>query len=155
MRAVVFINYSVAPFHVGHVGWGFETQPGHFCYGAKGAVGMQEIALPGYPNGAFVADGTEPEMLTAMRTGNHPGNGFIYNDYKYVEVAGCNVAAANDLARQCTLWGSTVVGNNCMDDVYRIIKAYANGDGNILPRPLSYPRPVDFFQAIPSPVQHL
>jgi len=42
-----------------------------------------------------------------------------------------------------------------MDDVYRIIKAYANGDGNILPRPVAYPRPVDFFQAISSPVHHL
>jgi hypothetical protein len=42
-----------------------------------------------------------------------------------------------------------------MDDVYRIIKAYANGDGNILPRPREYSRPVDFFHAIPSPVQRL
>jgi len=155
MRAVVFINYSIAPFKVGHVGWGFETQPDYFCYGAKEAVGMQEIALPGYPNGAFVAVGSEPEMLAAMKTGNHPGNGFPYNDYKYVEVASFNVAAASDLARQCHHWGYTVVGNNCMDDVYRIIKAYANGDGNILPRPLAHPRPVDFFEAIPFPVQHL
>ncbi len=42
MRAVVFINYSIAPFNAGHVGWGFETEPGYFCYGAKEAVGMQE-----------------------------------------------------------------------------------------------------------------
>jgi len=59
MRAVVFINYSIAPFNVGHVGWGFEAQPGHFCYGAKEALGMQEVALPGYPNGVFVAHGSE------------------------------------------------------------------------------------------------
>jgi hypothetical protein len=155
VRAVVFINYSIAPFHVGPVGWGFETQSGHFCYGAKEAVGMQETALPGYPNGAFVADGTEHEMLAAMKTGNHPGNGFPYGDYKYIEVANFNVAAARDLARQCPLWGYTVVGNNCMDDAYHIIKAYANGNGDILPRPREYSRPVDFFQAIPEPVQHL
>jgi len=70
-------------------------------------------------------------------------------------VARFSVAAASDLARQCHNWGYTVVGNNCMDDVYQIIKAYAQGDGNILPRPLAHPRPVDFFEAIPSPVQHL
>jgi len=155
MRAVVFINYSIAPFNVGHVGWGFEAQPGHFCYGAKEALGMQEVALPGYPNGVFVAQGSEPEMLAAMKTGNHPANGFFYNDYRYVEVASFNVDAATELARQCPHWGYTVVGNNCMDDVYRILKAYANGDGNILPRPRAHRRPVDFFRAIPSPVQHL
>jgi len=155
MRAVVFINYSIAPFNVGHVGWGFETKPGYFCYGAKEAVGLQEIALPGHPNGAFVAVGTEQEMLAAMKTGNHPGNGFRYDDYKSIEVDSFDVVAASDLARQCHNWGYTVVGNNCMDDVYRIIKAYADGDGNILPRPLAHPRPVDFFAAILSPVQHL
>ena len=72
MRAVVFINYSIAPFNAGHVGWGFETQPDYFCYGAKEAVGMQEVALPGYANGAFVAVGTEPENAGRHEDWNPP-----------------------------------------------------------------------------------
>lgn len=150
MRAVVFINYEEVPGGAGHVGWGFETQPGTFCYGAKEAVGTIAV-ISGQYNGVFIEEGSEQQMLNAMKTGNHGGNRFPYDAYKYVEVAHPNPQEGLNLAHQSPNWGYALVGNNCMDDVFRIIKAYASNDDNVLPWPATHWLPVQFFDAIPTP----
>ncbi len=141
MRAYVFINKKL--LLVGHVGWGFETSPGQFCYGSKETTGTPAI-LPGYPNNVFVKNGSEASMLMTMKNGVI----FSYQYYKVIEVTNTNPNAAKKLANDTKKWGYFVAGNNCMDDVFKIIKCYACDNDKILPWPSTHYTPNEFFYYI-------
>jgi hypothetical protein len=150
MKAYVFINKSM-PLNLGHVGWGFETSPGKFCFGAKEAVGT--ILIPvGQDNNVFVAYGSETTMLSTMK---RTVNNFVYHNYKVVEVSDTDPDAATALAEDSKTWGYFIGTNNCMDDVFKIIKCYARNDNNILPWPSTNWTPNGFFNAIKSTEQSL
>lgn len=129
MRAFVFINRDVVPLGAGHIGWGFETSPGRFCYGAKEMHGVGGITgvPPGGENHVFVARGTERQMLAAMRGGHPGGAGWPYHACKVLEVPDPDPEAAAALAEASKGWGYRLKGNNCMDDACRILTAYARG----------------------------
>jgi hypothetical protein len=141
MKAYVFINKEL--LLLGHVGWGFETSPGQFCYGSKETTGTLAI-LPGCPNNVFVKNGSEASMLKTMKAGVI----FQYHYYKVIEVPETNIAGAEALALSSKQWGYLVTTNNCMDYVFKIIKCYACDDNNVLPWPATHITPNEFFQDI-------
>jgi hypothetical protein len=134
---------------------GFEIAAGRFFYGGTEITGTI-VALPGQDNKWFGLEGNEAEMLNAMKTGSHQGGSrFVYHAYRYVNVPRPNPAAGRHMALESRNWGYTAIGNNCMDHTYRVITAYASGDGNLLPWPLTHPAPNNFYDSISAVSQPL
>ena len=149
MKAYVFINKTI-PMNLGHVGWGFEIKPGHFCFGAKEVAGNLHVS-EGDNNYVFVRQGSEQQMLSTMKKGVR----YPYHFCKAIEVPHTNPAAAMHMAEDSKKWGYFILGNNCMDDVFKIIKCYANGNDTVLPWPSTHPTPNHFFHDIPAPEMKL
>ncbi len=149
LRAAVFINWSM-PLGFGHVGWGFEVSQGYFWFGA---VELTSSIMKGKgDNIALFNDyATEKKMVAKMKSGDHGGSGFIYHAYKFVKVRNPNVAEPLKIVATAQKNGYGLLGNNCMDATFRVIKAYANGDDKILPWPATHWAPRTFFADIPSP----
>ena len=149
MRAAVFINWGM-PMGMGHVGWGFEKVPGQFYFGA---VEVTDSLIKGKglgQNKLFNSYKPERDMLKAMKTGQHGGSGFIYHEYKYINVKNPDLAAPIKLIQATQKAGYGLIGNNCMDAVFNVIKAYANGDDKILPWPMTHWSPRSFYSDIPT-----
>lgn len=130
--------------HLGHIGWGFETEPGVFCFGAKETVGSVAI-WPGQNNGVFIETNDFERMLETMKRGKT----FNYQQYKILDIDHTCPEAAKDMAEDSKNWGYSLVGNNCVDDAFKIIKAFSCGDDLVLPWPSTHPVPNKFFHHIP------
>lgn len=166
MNVIVFVNRIATPdFNtklVGHVGWGFKLANGNFMYGSKEAKPsefMNQIPFfpgvihKGNPNGVFVKEATCKDMLGSLRAGgNEKGPRFLYHQYKLLQAPDVSIDDAVSLAWDSKNWGYGLPGNNCMDDVFKIIKAYASGDDTFLPWPSTHWLPNAFFDAIKAEV---
>ena len=158
MNVIVFVNRSVTPdFNtkfIGHVGWGFKLANGHFLYGSKEAT-PQEFdghfpgTIPnGEPNGVFIREASQQQMLKALAAGGAPnGPRFPYHQYKMLEAPNVYIDEAVAVANATPAGGYGLSGNNCMDDVFKIIKAYS-GDDKFLPWPSTHWFPNKFFDDI-------
>lgn len=169
MNVIVFCNRTITPDFgtklAGHVGWGFQLGNGNFLYGSKEAS-PEEFAsqipwIPGtihqgHPNGVFVKEAPFEDMIRDIKAGGRKnGPRFLYHEYKMLQAPKpCPDQAAN-LAHLSKRWGYGLVGNNCMDDVYKIITVYADGDRDFLPWPITHPMPNHFFHDIDAPAQTL
>lgn len=137
-RAAIFINWGV-PLGFGHVGWGFEKMPGDWYYGAVEIAGGWGVVRKGDDNKIFNKLGTEDQMLSEMKKGSVSGGPlFYYNEYKFVDVPNGDYKPALTYIAKARANGYGLLGNNCMDAVFRVIKAYANGDDNFLPHPSKF-----------------
>ena len=158
MNVIVFVNKSITPdFNtkfVGHVGWGFKLENGNFLYGSKEATPAEfdghfpGTIANGSPNGVFTRESSFQAMVTSLgRGGNAQGPRFPYHEYKLLEAPTVYVEAAVAMAVDSKQWGYGLSGNNCMDDVFKIIKAYT-GDDKFLPWPSTHWFPNKFFEDI-------
>jgi hypothetical protein len=159
MNVIVFVNRSITPDlntkFLGHVGWGFKLRNGHYLYGSKEATPAEfEGHFPpgtisnGSPNGVFTREASLEKMIDSLRGGGKsPGPRFPYHEYKMLEAPNVYIDEAVALAMDSKNWGYGLFGNNCMDDVFKIIKAYS-GDDKFLPWPSTNPRPNGFYDAI-------
>jgi hypothetical protein len=143
MKAYVFLNPFLAA-NYGHVGWGFELNNGQFCYGSKETATALKIDK-GCNNNVFVSYDSEANMLHQMNTKK---TSFTYQYYKFIEIQNSNPDAAEAMAEDSKNWGYGLSGNNCMDDVFKIIKCYAHGNDTVLPWPATHLAPNAFFGAI-------
>jgi hypothetical protein len=124
------------PGHSGHVGWGFQTEHGHFFAGSTENTSGAFFVPPGGDNGAWATDfSSEADMFEAFRKLN-------YDAGKRVVVRDVNAVAARGVALQNALAGYTGLGNNCLDHVWRVLSAY--GDPG-LPFMQNHPSPNDWF----------
>lgn len=167
MNVIVFVNRIITPDFdtklIGHVGWGFQLQNGNFMFGSKEATPKEfEGHFPpgtipeGKPNGVFIQEHPLEQMLSAIKAGGNPqGPRFFYHQYKLLTAQNPNISDAIRVAQDSKNRGYGVAGNNCMDDVYKIITAYAGGDKNFLPWPSTHWLPNHFFDDINAPVQIL
>ncbi len=148
LRAAVFINWSV-PLCAGHVGWGFEASKGHFWFGAV-ELTSSICEWAASDTALFNEYATEKKMISKMKSGDHGGSGFTYHAFKYIDVRNPDVAEPLKVIAMARQNGYALLGNNCMDATFRVIKAYANGDDRILPWPSTHWAPRSFFAAIPA-----
>ena len=162
MNVIVFVNRIVTPdFNtkfVGHVGWGFKLANGNFMYGSKEASPMEfannipffpGVIHKGNPNGVSVKEAALKDMLNSLETnGNNGALRFVYHQYKLLQAPNVSIDDAVSLALDSKNWGYGLTGNNCMDDVFKIIKAYASGDDTFLPWPSTHWFPNAFFDDI-------
>ena len=166
MNVIVFVNRIVTPdFNtkfVGHVGWGFKLANGNFMYGSKEASPMEfanqipffpGVIHKGNPNGVSVKEAALKDMLNSLETnGNNGALRFVYHQYKLLQAPNVSIDDAVSLALDSKNWGYGLTGNNCMDDVFKIIKAYASGDDTFLPWPSTHWFPNAFFDDIKAEV---
>ncbi len=169
MNVIVFCNRTVTPDFgtkfLGHVGWGFQLANGHFLYGSKEASPMEfatqipnipGVIHQGNPNGVFVKEAGFDAMIRDIKAGGQAnGPRFLYHEYKLLTAPKPHPDRAAKMAVESKGWGYGLAGNNCMDDVYKIITCYADGDENFLPWPITHPFPNHFFHDIPGPAQAL
>lgn len=151
MRAFVFINKDVPNLPIfgkaGHVGWGFEIEKGNYCFGATEGNGNYNIP-PGQDNFLVIHKGLEKQMLGFMKTGPLR---FKFESYKSIFIDHVDINAGLKMAHDSKNWGYTGLQNNCMDHTFKIIKAYACGNDNVLPWPSTHWKPIDFFNDIKVP----
>ena len=115
-RAAAFVRYEGA-MGFGHLGWGFDVDL------SNANVGAVENPL-----GDFTCP-VDSMGFWASVTGApvHVMNAKKYNDLRYVELCGDPVAAYTAVkwvARQ----PYTLLGRNCMDDVYDVLRSYGTQD---------------------------
>lgn len=148
-RAVVFINWSM-PLGFGHVGWGFEFVKGQFYFGA---VELTSSALKGKGEDTriFNEKANQADMISKMKSGKHGGSGFQYHACKFVNVSKPNQSEPLKVIATARRNGYGFLGNNCMDAVFNVVKAYANGNDKILPWPATHWTPRSFFTDIDAP----
>ncbi len=158
-NALVFVNPSI-PMNAGHIGWGFKAGEGRYTYGSKEISGA--IAIPaGQPNGMFFKTANFEQMLQDMKMGGSQGPSrhpvFRYMLYKQVFVPNANPGAAQAAAEAASRDGYGLVGNNCMDNAYRVLTAYGLHD-DVIPNPSFNPGqwiPNNWFNDIKAPAQAL
>ena len=113
MRAAAFVRYSGA-MGAGHVGWGFDFDLTNVDCGSvenpQGTPSSNPATM-----GFWDIDSTDPVPLMLGRD---------YNDAKYVDLP----QADPSIAYETVLWVSqqpySVIGRNCLDDVYDVLRAY-------------------------------
>lgn len=147
-NAAVFINWMI-PVGMGHVGWGFRHNSSQWWYGGLETAGI--IIGKNKQNNTNNCLGTFDEMIKNMKGTNRPGcgrGGYPYHEYKLISVNQVNTKKALDMVAKIRGNGYGLHGNNCADAVFNVIKAYANGNDNILPWPAIYWAPRWWYCAI-------
>jgi len=154
---IVFQNRTVTLNNdlLGHSGWGIKLPDGNWLFGSKEATpnlfnGHFPGTIPnGKPNGVFIKKTDFQTMIQLLKRGGQAdGPIFNYHEYKLLTFPSPNESAGIAAAEKSKGEGYGVIGNNCMDSVYRIITAYVRGDGNFLPWPSTHPFPNHFFDDI-------
>lgn len=161
--AMVFLNRTVTPdfgtkVFPGHVGWAFELDNGNMLYGSKETVpgegGEWNVPCvyevkPGRKNGVFIGEAKFPTILERLTRGRYAdGPRFDYHQYKLIQVRNPHVNHATTVAWETKKSGYCLLGNNCMDDTYKVLSAYAC-HGPALPNPSLNLLPSGWFDAIP------
>lgn len=157
-NALVFINPNI-PLNAGHIGWAFKLSNGNYTYGSKEIAG--QISVPnGEPNGMFVKTASFEQMKTDMKAGGTQGPSkhpiFQYMSFKQLFTADADPAAARTAADAAFNDGYGLFGNNCMDNAYRVLKAYGLSD-EALPNPGHLPNwvPNSWYSQIKAPAEPL
>lgn len=168
LYAAAFVNYSI-PLGLGHVGFGFQRDETTWYWGALEMAGMikasyrdadffswisggskQQSRDANAYNGTVLNQGNAQDMVSSMRNGSSNSGEmrhYAYHDMKTFPVPRPNFSAALAVVDRVRKGGYGLVGNNCLDASYNVLKAYAN-DGNIVPWPLTNPIPRLWFSAI-------
>lgn len=117
MRAAAFVRYSGA-MGAGHVGWSFDFDADNINGGSVENPGGSPSCDPsdmGYWD-VFCYDPI-PEMAERH-----------YDALKYIDITGGDPAAAYQTALWIAQQPYSVVGRNCLDDVYDVLRAYGVKD---------------------------
>ncbi len=161
---IIFQNRTITLNNnlLGHSGWGFKLPDGKWLFGSKEATpdmfkfdplkGHLLINIPnGSPNGVFFKKADFGTMINLLKKGrNSTGPKYNYHEYKLLHHPNPDYDSAFSVAKKSKGEGYSLISNNCMDSAYRIITAYARGDGNFLPWPSTHPLPNHFFDDIKS-----
>lgn len=134
----VFLRSDGAPLPTGcagHVGWGFELEPGRLMYGSTENQSGKPLVPPGGDNGYWALPGTLDTMRAAMRARN-------YESFRWAKVRNCNGPNARLAAEATAASGYRALGNNCLDHVWRIADAYGVAG---LPWLQTHPSPADWY----------
>ncbi len=148
MKAIVFVR-SGSPrlglVEAGHVGWGFEIQPGMFNIGAVEKTGNN--AHPqAHPKDFWSFNTAQPYRPFGLGPVD-PKTGVQYLGYdmhKIIEVPNANPRAAIKAVEQVDKDPYYPFGGNCMDSAYKILSEY----GAVLPKPAENWLPIGWFKAI-------
>ncbi len=147
--AYVFLRANGAPLPLGcagHVGWGFLESSGRLYAGSIENESGRPIVMPGGDNGWWAAEFSSLDaMLDAVRQRQ-------YTFYKVAPIPNCNPPAARTLADAAKNWGYCALGNNCLDNVVRVLHAYAEAG---VPWDETHPSPNDWFAAFNGEVHNL
>lgn len=144
--AFAFLRTDGAPIPLGdagHIGWGFQvpatdTHPASYYAGATENVrGLPFVAPGGDTSWWGEAFDTPEAMFDAFRTRR-------YDSYKVAGVRICDAVAAQATAEATGQAGYIALSNNCLDHVWRVLKAYGV-DG--LPFAQFHPAPNAWFAA--------
>lgn len=141
--AYVFLKKDGAPLPpgcAGHVGWGFSMHKApsdlDAVFGATENPGGGAVVLPGQDIGYWDSRSDhEHQMAFLFKRRN-------YHAFKRAKVTVAYPDNAFAEARKQAGGGYTVIGNNCLDHTFRVLKAYGVQD---LPWPLTHPSPNDWF----------
>ncbi len=133
---------------MGHVGWGFLTDPAKklYCFGSTENLSGKPFVDPGQDNSAWFETGSLRTMLSTMKAGHAGAEG--YDDYKRNWVEPIHAKRAYEIAATRHQVGYRVVGlpgNNCADHSYDILAAYGVTG---LPFLQALPGPNAWFQAL-------
>ena len=142
-RAYIFINFKQAA-RFGHIGWGFQLDDQSVFYGSTDHLYHHRWwDLPGWikymnvpPHGHtdwWAEVGSEEVMLRTMKSGHH----IHYHAYKVITVEQPRPEPARESAQAMQTAGWCVVGNNCIDQTYRIMSDF--GGAHLLPAPYGMP----------------
>lgn len=125
-RVFVFLR-PWTPVALGHVGWGFQIGPDLYGFGATENTGADHwlwlspaIIAKGDRNDWWGLTGTFKEMKAEIKR-------MTYSEYAAVRAARCSPKAAVGAALATKQAGYGLAGNNCLDHVYEILKAYSAG----------------------------
>ena len=149
MKAIIFIRTGtprIGFVELGHVGWGFEVKPGVFNIGAVENAQGGAVNVPPSEKDQWSINTQNPYRPFGIGPSN-PTNGKRYPGYdmfKIIEVNTSNSTAALQMVQQIAQEAYQVIGNNCMDAVYRILKEY----GITLPKPSDDVYPMNWFSNI-------
>ncbi|MFC4068940.1 hypothetical protein [Actinoplanes subglobosus] len=123
---------------LGHVGWGYRTScDGGYSFGSVENPNGSPILSAGSDNGFWRQDGGEADMLTAMKA-----RGYLSYKAITVSTASFDASPANTVAAAAAGRGYAVLGNNCADVVWDVLKAYGVPD---LPYLQVHPIPNDWY----------
>lgn len=138
LRAAIFIHRSLA-FGAGHVGWAFELRNGMFNVGSVENCAGTPWSLPDRMD-FWTVDTFEPVRHMRQRS---------YDAFKMLQVDTPNP----EDAWQTMMWMSrqpyVVLGRNCLDDVYDVLRAYGVSP---LPIPTTQLLPNRWFDSFPGQV---
>lgn len=135
MLAATFVRFGGAN-DLGHVGWGFDVSQTETNIGAV----ENERGTPTCdPKDMGYWDLTVADPMPAMRERG-------YNSLKFVEVPYPDPIEACGTAKWIAGEAYTVIGRNCLDDVYDVLRSY--GVAN-LPPPSIDILPNDWFLSVP------
>jgi hypothetical protein len=130
---VCIFNAPTGATNQGHVGWGFKTNATTYMFGAT-EKGTMVGKLPAAQKGAWHAKNTKAKMLSEFKGKGHGHAAGYYKTYKCRTVP-ASVTNPDAAVKQMLLeekkdyW---LFGENCMNNAYRILKAYGTPD---LPAP--------------------
>jgi hypothetical protein len=149
MKAIIFIRTGtprIGFVELGHVGWGFEVKPGIFNIGAVENAKGGAINVPPHEKDQWSLNTQNPYRPFGVGpTNSSNGKRFPgYDMFKIIEVNSPNPNAAIQMVQQIAQEPYQVIGNNCMDAVYRILKAY----GVSLSKPSDDIYPMNWFKNI-------
>lgn len=139
----VFLKKDGAPLpfgYMGHVGWGFAVQNSPkdidaIAGSTENYKGEGHVDKGGDIGFWWTRFRTDKEMFAEMARRNYDG-------YKVATVRDCNPDAAISIARDTSQRGYDLIGNNCLNHVWDILKAYGVDD---LPLAQFHPSPNDWF----------
>jgi hypothetical protein len=130
-NAIVFIAKRLVG-GLGHIGWGYCQSGDNYVYGSKEIVydpnnpGGSIIVMPGHDNKMFDKQGSFEDMLNDMRHGGSGGQHpyFAYDYYKHLQVPDAKPDAAYQKAKDAYNDGYSLLGNNCMNNAFNVLRAY-------------------------------
>ncbi|RZU53566.1 hypothetical protein EV385_5495 [Krasilnikovia cinnamomea] len=135
--AYVFVRPSGAN-GLGHVGWGYRTTCGDsYSFGSVENPHGKPHIKAGADNGSWRQNGTESQMLSAMRS-----RGYLSYKSTTASSSRFDPGPANSAAAAAAGRGYAVIGNNCADAVWDVLHAYGVPD---LPYLQLHPAPNNWY----------
>ena len=128
--------------HAGHVGWGFQMGANKYWYGATEGPGVGK---------KWNRQGTRSQMMNDFKIG-----GPVVKQTGYYVTRRCGSVPNTNLtaAYKAVHWVQykseyAGIGNNCMDNVYRILQAYGVSNLPSTTWPVSHWFPNNWYKAFP------
>ena len=133
-QAVVFVRRKAA-YGIGHVGWAFSVEKNLFNTGAVENHSGSLYTLAAHM-GFWMRRTHDPINLMRRRH---------YDEFKVIAVEHAQPALAKGVAQWVSRQPYEIIGRNCMDDTYDVLRAFGVPD---LPPPASHWEPNYWFDAI-------